>query len=107
MSKTIEVPVTLIKKLSKATRAFQELEDELEDFLLFSDPEFLAKMRRSRANHLAGKTRPVDDLKKELMYRIETTPDFDKDFKSLDREVALRILKKLDWLSQQKFLDSL
>ena len=34
------------------------------------------------------------------MYRIETTPDFDKDFKSLDREVALRILKKLDWLSQ-------
>ena len=34
------------------------------------------------------------------MYRIETTPDFDKDFKSLDREVALRILEKLDWLSQ-------
>jgi hypothetical protein len=40
MSKTIEVPVTLIKKLSKATRAFQELEDELEDFLLLSAPEF-------------------------------------------------------------------
>jgi hypothetical protein len=66
MSKTIEVPVTLIKKLSKATRAFQEIEDELEDFLLLSDPEFLAKMHRSRANHLAGKTRPIDDLKKEL-----------------------------------------
>jgi len=66
MSKTIEVPVTLIKKLSKATRAFQELEDELEDFLLLSDPEFLAKMRHSRANHLAGKTRSVDNLKNEL-----------------------------------------
>ncbi len=34
------------------------------------------------------------------MYRVETTPDFDKDIKSLNREIALRILKKLDWLSQ-------
>ncbi len=66
MPKTIEVPVSLIKKLSKATHAFHELEDELEDFLLLSDPEFLAKMRRSRANHLAGKTRSIDELKKEL-----------------------------------------
>ncbi len=34
------------------------------------------------------------------MYRVETTPDFDKDIKGLNREVALRILEKLDWLSQ-------
>ena len=34
------------------------------------------------------------------MYRIETTPDFDKDFKNMDREIALRILKKVEWLSQ-------
>ncbi len=34
------------------------------------------------------------------MYRVETTPDFDKDIKSLNHEVAFRILKKLDWLSQ-------
>jgi hypothetical protein len=66
MPKTIEVPTSLIKKLSKATHAFHELEDELEDFLLLSDPEFLAKMRRSRADHLAGKTRSIDELKKEL-----------------------------------------
>ena len=66
MSKTIEVPVALIKKLSKATRAFQELEDELEDFLLLSEPEFLDKMRRSRVSHLTGKTRPLEELKKEL-----------------------------------------
>lgn len=65
-SKTIEVPATLIKKMSKATHAFQELEDELEDFLLLSDPEFLAKMRRSRADHVSGKTRPLEKLKKEL-----------------------------------------
>lgn len=66
MPKTIEVPATLITKLSKATRAFQELENELEDYLLLSDPKFLAKMQRSRANHIAGKTRPISDLKKEL-----------------------------------------
>ncbi|GMT47464.1 MAG: translation repressor RelE [bacterium] len=34
------------------------------------------------------------------MYRVETTPDFDRDIKRLDREIALRIIKKLDWLSQ-------
>lgn len=66
MSKTIEIPVSLIKKLSKAAHAFHELEDELEDFLLLSDPEFLAKMHRSRKYHLAGKTRPFSKLKKEL-----------------------------------------
>lgn len=66
MSKTVEVPISLIKKLSKATHAFKELEDKLEDFLLLSDPEFLAKILRSRADHLAGKTRPIDELKKEL-----------------------------------------
>ena len=33
------------------------------------------------------------------MYRIDTTPDFEKEFKSLDREVAERISKKLEWLS--------
>lgn len=66
MPKTIEVPESLIKKISKATRAFQELEDELEDFLLLSDPEFLAKMRRARTNHTAGRVRPIEALKKEL-----------------------------------------
>jgi hypothetical protein len=66
MPKTIEVPESLIKKISKASRAFQELEDELEDFLLLSDPKFLAKIRRSRADHIAGRVRPLEALKKEL-----------------------------------------
>lgn len=66
MSKTIAVPESLLKKLSQATRAFQQLEDELEDFLLLSDPEFLAKMRSARAGHLSGKTRPLKALKKDL-----------------------------------------
>ena len=66
MSKTIAVPESLLKTLSRATRAFQQLEDEMEDFLLVSNPEFLAKMRSARASHLSGKTRPLKDLKKDL-----------------------------------------
>ena len=34
------------------------------------------------------------------MYQLETTQDFDRDFKGLDREIAERILKKLEWLKQ-------
>ena len=34
------------------------------------------------------------------MYRIETTPEFDKDLKNLEREITLRVLKKLEWLKQ-------
>jgi len=34
------------------------------------------------------------------MYRLETSPDFEKDFKALERDVANRISKKLEWLSQ-------
>lgn len=34
------------------------------------------------------------------MYRVDTTPEFDKDLKKLDRGITIRILKKLDWLTQ-------
>lgn len=34
------------------------------------------------------------------MYQIKTTPDFDKDLKNLDRSIAARIIKKIEWLSQ-------
>ena len=66
MQRTVDVPVSLIGKISKAARAFEELEGEMEDFLLSKDPEFLDKMRRSRKAHLSGKTSPLSRLKKEL-----------------------------------------
>ena len=34
------------------------------------------------------------------MYRLETTPDFERDLKTLERDIAQRISKKLEWLSQ-------
>lgn len=66
MARMIAVPASLLTRLSKATRAFRELEDELEDFLLAGDAEFLAKMRRARASHVSGHTRPLRNLKRDL-----------------------------------------
>ena len=34
------------------------------------------------------------------MYKIETTPTFDNDLSALSREVARRIINKLEWLSK-------
>ncbi len=66
MQKTIDVPLSLVEKISKAAKAFEELENEMEDVLLAKDPRFLKKMRRARKDHLAGKTRQLMSLKKEL-----------------------------------------
>ena len=66
MQKTVEMPVSLISKISRAAKAFEEVEDELEDFLLSKDLKFLEKMRKAKKAHLAGKTRSLKDLKKEL-----------------------------------------
>ncbi|RJQ58806.1 MAG: hypothetical protein C4530_10125 [Desulfobacteraceae bacterium] len=65
MPRMISVPETLIEKISKAGKAFQELEDELEDYLLISDQTFIEKMRRSRESHVEGDVRPFSLLKSE------------------------------------------
>ncbi|HLF09470.1 MAG TPA: hypothetical protein VI789_09025 [Dehalococcoidia bacterium] len=66
MANTIEVPISLLRKIARAGEAFSQLEDELEDYLLSRDDEFIARMRGARAAHLAGQTRPLADLKQEL-----------------------------------------
>ena len=34
------------------------------------------------------------------MYRIKTTPTFDKDIKKLDRQIAKRIIQKIEYLAK-------
>ncbi len=63
MPETVSIPLSLLKKISFAANTFHELEDELEDFLLANDPAFIAKMRQSRQEHLAGNTSTLEDLK--------------------------------------------
>ncbi|MBW1998092.1 MAG: hypothetical protein JRJ29_09040 [Deltaproteobacteria bacterium] len=65
MPRMISVPETLIEKISKAARAFQELENELEDYLFASDQAFKEKMRRSRKAHVEGNVKPFSLLKSE------------------------------------------
>jgi len=36
------------------------------------------------------------------MYRVETTPEFDEDLESLDRAIARRIVRKVEWLTASK-----
>ena len=33
------------------------------------------------------------------MYRIDTTPEFDRDIKAIDKPTASRIINKIEWLS--------
>ncbi|OGZ21367.1 MAG: hypothetical protein A3D46_00840 [Candidatus Nealsonbacteria bacterium RIFCSPHIGHO2_02_FULL_43_13] len=41
------------------------------------------------------------------MYQIRTTPTFDKDIRKLDRQVAKRIIKKIEWLASQSTIPNL
>ena len=66
MAQTIEVPVSLLRKMARAATAFSAFEDELEDFLLAQDDAFISKVREARASHLAGTVRSLDEIKREL-----------------------------------------
>ena len=66
MAKTIEVPVSLLRKMARAATAFGAFEDELEDFLLAQNDEAIGKLREARASHRAGQVRSLDEIKREL-----------------------------------------
>lgn len=65
MAKTVEIPVSLLRAMARATEAFGRLENELEDYLLARDPEFISQMREARASHLAGDLVSLGELKAE------------------------------------------
>ena len=66
MAISFPVPVELVKKLKRAEKAFDDLHDAFEDYLISTNPGLLKKLRRSRRDQLAGRTRPFEDLKREL-----------------------------------------
>jgi len=41
------------------------------------------------------------------MYQIKTTPTFDKNIKKLDRQVAKRIIRKIEWLASRSEMPNL
>jgi len=66
MVKSVEVPLSLIRKMARTVEAFAQLADELEDYLLSEDPQFVSRMRQARAAHLTGAVRALDELKREM-----------------------------------------
>jgi hypothetical protein len=65
-SDTVSIPVSLLQKMSEVAQAFDAFQDELEDYLLSQNDDFLARMRQARGHHLKGETRPLDLSKQEL-----------------------------------------
>ncbi len=55
MGRSVEVPVSLLKRMARAAEAFSQFEDDLEDYLLSQDPKFLTRMREARAAIMAGR----------------------------------------------------
>ena len=65
-TETMAVPSSLLHKMSEVALGLEAFRDELEDYLLSQDLAFLEQMRRARAHHPEGETRPLEDLKREL-----------------------------------------
>jgi acetoin utilization deacetylase AcuC-like enzyme len=63
---TVTIPRSLLQKMSEAAQAFEAFQDDLEDYLLAHDADFLARMRQAREHHRKGQTRSLDELKEDL-----------------------------------------
>ncbi len=64
--KTILVPKKLIHSIIEVQTKWEQLSDELEDFLLSLNKRFIKKMEKARKEHLKGKIRNLEELKREL-----------------------------------------
>jgi hypothetical protein len=62
MERIVAIPVSVLKKFESVAQAAEEARDALEDFLLASDPRFLARMRAARASHRARRTKPFPGI---------------------------------------------
>lgn len=64
--KTVPVPQKLFDSFIEAQRKWEDFNNELEDFLISLDTEFIRKIERARKEHLQGETRSLAELKEEL-----------------------------------------
>lgn len=71
---TVPIPVCLLRRMSEAVEAFEELQDELEDYFLSQDAGLLARMQQARAHHLEGETRALEDLKDGKLSPVTEAP---------------------------------
>ena len=60
MEETVEVPVSLLRKMVDAGEAFHSLEEEIEEFLIAQNPSLLVRLQAARESHLADRLRPFE-----------------------------------------------
>jgi len=60
---TVSIPKNIFESMLKAYKSIEQLQVEMEDFLLAHNEEFIKKMRKARKNHLRGNVRDIDELK--------------------------------------------
>jgi hypothetical protein len=61
---SIALPKKSLKNLMRAMDDFRDAQDEIEDFLLFSNETILKETRSAREDHQNGRTLQWDELKK-------------------------------------------
>ena len=60
------MPQKLLYDIFEVHKKCEEFSDEFEDFLLANDGNFINKIKKSRKEHIEGKTRDIKKLKQEL-----------------------------------------
>jgi len=66
-NKNISIPKNLFDSMIQTYQKWERFSNELEDFLMSSNDDFIKKMRKARQEHLGGKTKPLADLKKKYV----------------------------------------
>ncbi len=74
MGQTVEVTREILRKFARASEAFDELSDALEDHFIAHNPKLLRELRQARREHLAGKTRPFAEFVEELNHTRRRRP---------------------------------
>ncbi len=60
------MPKEVLNSMMKAYYAWGEFLDEFEDYILSSDKDILSKIGKARKEHKEGKTKNLQQLKKEV-----------------------------------------
>lgn len=62
---TVTLPKKSVDSILNMLRNFAELEDELEDYLMFQDKELVKGLRKARKEHLSGKVISMEEFRKK------------------------------------------
>jgi hypothetical protein len=65
MEETVQVPVSVLKRIADLRGALEALEDELEDYLISRDENLLERLRQARRDDDEGNLRPFAEIEPE------------------------------------------